>query len=149
VRRRLAVWARDFVDPDAFAVDDTAFPKDGNSSPGVARMYCGALGKTANCQVGVSVHAVTDWASAALDWRLFLPESWDDHKATTPDQADETRRRRQRCVIPDEARHREKWRLALDMIDELTGWGLPARRWWPTPVTATPPASVKGSPTAD
>ncbi|MEU4741942.1 IS701 family transposase [Actinosynnema sp. NPDC023658] len=127
VRRRLAVWARDFVDPDAFAVDDTAFPKDGYSSPGVARMYCGALGKTANCQVGVSVHAVTDWASAALDWRLFLPESWDDHKATTPDSAAETRRRWERCAIPDDQRHREKWRLALDMIDELTGWDLPAR----------------------
>ena len=127
MRRRLTLWARDFVDPDAFAVDDTAFPKDGSSSPGVARMYCGALGKTANCQVGVSVHAVTDWASAALDWRLFLPESWDDHKTVDRDQAAETRRRRERCATPDDQRHREKWRLALDMIDELTGWGLPAR----------------------
>lgn len=127
VRRRLAVWARDFVDPDALVVDDTGFPKDGTSSPGVARMYCGALGKRANCQVGVSVHAATDWASAALDWRLFLPESWDDRKATTPDQATEARRRRERCAIPDDQRHREKWRLALDMIDELVEWGLPAR----------------------
>ncbi|MCP2094314.1 DDE superfamily endonuclease, partial [Actinosynnema pretiosum] len=59
VRRRLAVWAAGFVDPDALAVDDTGFPKDGTSSPGVARMYCGALGKRGNCQVGVSVHAVT------------------------------------------------------------------------------------------
>ena len=37
-----------------------------------------ALGKTGNCQIGVSVHTVTDWASAAVDWRLFLPASWDD-----------------------------------------------------------------------
>jgi SRSO17 transposase len=86
VRRRLVRWAADFVDPDALAIDDTGFPKDGTSSPGVARMYCGALGKRGNCQIGVSVHAVTDWASAAVDWRLFLPESWDDRK--TADEQD-------------------------------------------------------------
>src|SRR6059058_4310741 len=62
VRRRLTGWAGEFVDPDALVIDDTGFPKDGKDSPGVARMYCGALGKTGNCQVGVSVHAVTDWA---------------------------------------------------------------------------------------
>nr|WP_308257131.1 transposase [Saccharothrix luteola] len=81
VRRRPAGWAAGFVDPDALVIDDTGFPKDGKDSPGVARMYCGALGKTGNCQIGVSVHAVTDWASAAIDWRLFLPESWNDEKA--------------------------------------------------------------------
>jgi SRSO17 transposase len=143
VRRRLAVWAAEFVDPRALVIDDTGFPKDGKDSPGVARMYCGALGKTGNCQIGVSVHAVTDWASAAIDWRLFLPESWDDRKAgqvggeqTTsqvlPEVLAEIRRRRTRSQIPDEVRHREKWRLALDMLDEITGqstgqWGLPRR----------------------
>src|SRR5690349_25113286 len=59
VRRRLAVWANEFVDPQAWIIDDTGFPKDGIRSPGVARMYCGALGKTGNCQIGVSVHAGT------------------------------------------------------------------------------------------
>jgi SRSO17 transposase len=132
VRRRLAVWAQEFVDPRALVIDDTGFPKDGKDSPGVARMYCGALGKTGNCQVGVSVHAVTDWASAAIDWRLFLPESWDEEKAADGQAAAEIRRRRTRSVIPDEVRHREKWRLALDMLDEITGqspdqWGLPRR----------------------
>jgi SRSO17 transposase len=128
VRRRLAGWAGEFVDPDALVVDDTGCPKDGRDSPGVARMYCGALGKTGNCQVGVSVHAVTDWASAAIDWRLFLPESWDDAKATEGEAAAEIRGRRARSAIPEAVRHREKWRLALDMIDEVTGqWGLPQR----------------------
>jgi SRSO17 transposase len=47
----------------------------------VARQYSGTLGKVANCQIGVSVHAVTDTASCPLDWRLFLPESWDAVKA--------------------------------------------------------------------
>ncbi|MBB5960719.1 SRSO17 transposase [Saccharothrix tamanrassetensis] len=113
VRRRLAVWAAGFVDPDALAVDDTGFPKDGTSSPGVARKYCGALGKRGNCQVGVSVHAVTDWTSAAVDWRWFLPESWDDHKIDDGQAAAEIARKRARCSIPDRVRHREKWRLAL------------------------------------
>src|ERR1700743_3399078 len=81
VRRRVARWAEEFVRPEAFVIDDTGFPKDGVDSPGVARMYCGALGKTGNCQIGVSVHAVTDWASAAIDWRLFLPTSLDDTTA--------------------------------------------------------------------
>ena len=133
VRRRLARWADGFVAPQAYVVDDSGFPKDGVDSPGVARQYCGALGKTGNCQVGVSVHAVTDWASAAIDWRLFLPESWDDASAADVETASEIRRRRTRAKIPDEVRHREKWRLALDMLDEITGdqagggWGLPHR----------------------
>ena len=128
VRRRLATWAAEFVGPDALVIDDTGFPKDGKDSPGVARMYCGALGKTGNCQIGVSVHAVTDWASAAVDWRLFVPQSWDDEQATDEQTAARIRARRDRCAIPDEVRHREKWRLALDMLDEVTGaWGLPAR----------------------
>ena len=55
-------------------VDDTGFPKDGTCSVGVQRQYSGTLGKTANCQLGVSVNAVTEQASCPLDWRLFLPE---------------------------------------------------------------------------
>jgi len=127
VRRRLAGWAVDFVRPEALVIDDTGFPKDGSASPGVARMYSGALGKVGNCQIGVSVHAATDWASAALDWRLFLPASWDDTGATDPAEAAEVRGRRARAGIPQDARHREKWRLALDMLDEITSWDVPAR----------------------
>jgi SRSO17 transposase len=81
VRARLACRAVEVLDPAAWVFDDTGFPKDGNGSPGVARQYSGTLGKVANCQIGVSVHAVTDTASCPLDWRLFLPESWDVVKA--------------------------------------------------------------------
>src|SRR3954452_22229626 len=96
-------------------------------------MYSGTLGKVGNCQIGVSVHAVTDWASAAMDWRLFLPKSWDDTTTDDTDLAATIRGRRVRCKIPDRVRHRQKWRLALDMLDEVLGdpaadgWGLPAR----------------------
>jgi hypothetical protein len=81
VRARLAERAVQLIDPVAWVFDDTGFPKDGTASPGVARQYSGTLGKVANCQIGVSVHAVTDTASCPLDWRLFLPESWDVVKA--------------------------------------------------------------------
>ena len=68
-------------------IDDTGFPKDGTASPCVARQYSGTLGKTANCQVGVSVHLVNEHASCAADWRLFCPESWDDKALDDPVQA--------------------------------------------------------------
>ena len=124
VRERLARRAIEVIGPDAWVVDDTGFPKDGTASPGVARQYSGTLGKVANCQIGVSISAVTDTASCPLDWRLFLPERWDDACAATPEQAAAIEARRARAGIPDAVRHREKWRLALDMLDELAGWQL-------------------------
>ena len=124
VRERLAVRAVAAIGPDAWVVDDTGFPKDGAASPGVARQYSGTLGKVANCQIGVSISAVTDTASCPLDWRLFMPERWDDAQAATPQAAATIRARRTRAGIPDSVRHREKWRLALDMLEELAGWGL-------------------------
>jgi SRSO17 transposase len=113
VRRRLAERLVAELGPTAWAVDDTSFPKDGEHSVGVQRQYCGTLGKTANCQLGVSVNAVTEQASCPLDWRLFLPESW---------EADA--RRRAACHLPDSVHHRPKWQLVLDMVDELGTWGL-------------------------
>src|SRR3982750_310491 len=82
VRERLAHRAVAVIAPDAWVVDDTGFPKDGTASPGVARQYSGTLGKVGNCQIGVSVAAVTDAASCPLNWRLFVPERWDDAEAT-------------------------------------------------------------------
>lgn len=113
VRRRLAARMTAQIAPLGWVVDDSALPKDGRWSPGVAHQYCGALGKTANCQVVVSVNAVTDRASCPLDWRLFLPAGWDSDWE-----------RRARAKIPEDVRHRAKWQLALDSLDQLIAWGL-------------------------
>jgi SRSO17 transposase len=125
VRRNAATFGARLIDPVAYAVDDTGLPKDGGASPCVARQYCGQLGKVANCQVAVSVQMVTDDASLAADWRLFCPESWDDRVLGDPAEAEAARLRREKAKVPEDARHREKWRLALDMLDEMLGWGLP------------------------
>jgi SRSO17 transposase len=114
VRERLAVRMSGLIGPEAWVIDDTGFPKFGRRSVGVARQYSGALGKIGNCQIGVSVNAVTAQASCPLDWRLYLPAEWDDDP------------RRVACRVPEEVRHEPKWKLALDMLDELAGWGLQA-----------------------
>jgi SRSO17 transposase len=82
---------------------------------GVARQYSGTLGKVGNCQIGVSVSAASEAASCPLTWRLFLPAAWDDDTM-----------RRDKAHLPAGERHREKWRLALEMLDELREWGLAA-----------------------
>ena len=127
VRRNVARWFASSQPVEALVIDDTGFPKDGTASPCVARQYSGTLGKVANCQVGVSVHLVSERASCAADWRLFCPDSWDDAALGDPVAAAGARRRRERAGIPGEVRHAEKWRLALEMIDEMAGpggWGV-------------------------
>ncbi|WP_329438718.1 IS701 family transposase [Streptomyces sp. NBC_01426] len=111
VQRRICERMLPLIAPTAWVIDDVSLPKDGRMSVGVAPQYCGALGKRANCQVAVSVHAATDTASCPLQWRLFLSRSW---------EADDDRRTSTR--VPAEVTHREKWRLALDMLDTLSEW---------------------------
>src|SRR5256886_5071833 len=127
VRRNVARWFASSQPVEALVIDDTGFPKDGNASPCVARQYSGTLGKTANCKIAVSVHLVSEHASCAADWRLFCPESWDDDDAAGEVAAAGIRRRRERAHIPDDVRHTGKWRLALEMLDEMAGpggWGV-------------------------
>jgi len=113
VRARLARRLSAAIAPQAWIVDDTGFAKFGRSSVGVARQYSGTLGKIGNCQIGVSINAAGEGASCPLDWRLFLPAEWD-----------EDGERRAKAHLPDEIGHEPKWRLALEMLDELRGWEL-------------------------
>jgi len=117
VRRALARRMSRELSPDAWVIDDTGFPKFGKMSVGVARQYSGALGKIGNCQIGVSINAATEDASCPLDWRLFIPEEWDE-------QTEFNRQRRAKTKLPEDVHHVEKWRLALQMIDELRAWGI-------------------------
>jgi SRSO17 transposase len=101
-------------------IDDTSFPKQGKASVGVARQYCGALGKRANCQVVVSAEYVADepQSSRPLHWpvsgRLYLPEGW---------AAD--RERRERAHVPEEVGFRSKPQIALSVVDLSGEWGVP------------------------
>ena len=100
VRRNVARWFAAGQPVEALVVDDTGFPKDGDASPCVARQYSGTLGKTGNCQIGVSVHLVNEHASCAADWRLYCPASWDDAAAGDPVAAARAVSRRTRAGIP-------------------------------------------------
>jgi SRSO17 transposase len=97
----------ELADPGAVLVlDASAFPKKGDDSCGVARQWCGRLGKVDNCQVGVFLAYAAPRGHAPLDRRLYLPEDW---------AADAPRRRK--CHVPEGVVFREKWRIALDLLD--------------------------------
>jgi SRSO17 transposase len=95
--------------PDAhLIVDDTALPKKGSHSVGVAHQYCGALGKQANCQCLVSLTLARNEVPVPIALRLYLPEGW----AADP-------KRRAKARVPEDISFRPKWRIALDEIDRL------------------------------
>jgi hypothetical protein len=94
------------------AVDDTGFPKQGRHSVGVTRQYCGALGKTGNCQVGVTTALI----GATRVWPPSCELCWPQEWAADAERRDETR-------VPSTARCREKWRIALAHVREVTKAG--------------------------
>ena len=115
IQRRLARrLADDGAEPIYWVLDETSFPKAGEHSVGVARQYCGALGKIANCQVAVSLHWSQSEVSYPISWRLFLPTGWIQDDA-----------RRQAARIPTEVVHRTKQALAVELIDQAREWSLP------------------------
>jgi len=99
---------------EAWVLDDTGFPKDGKDSPGVKRQYSGTLGKTGNCQVGVSVHAVGKDGTVPLGWALYVPEDWCIDKE-----------RRKKAKIPDEVVFRTKSELGVELVERASGWDVP------------------------
>jgi SRSO17 transposase len=98
----------------AWIVDDTGFPKKGKHSVGVARQYCGQLGKQDNCQVAVSLSIANDFASLPVAYRLYLPQSWANDEA-----------RRAKAGVPEDIEFKTKPRIALDQIKWACGASLP------------------------
>ena len=102
------------ADPQAVLIlDPSAFPKSGAESCGVARQWCGRLGKQDNCQLGVFLAYAAPGGYAPLDRRLYLPEGW----ASDPV-------RRAKCHVPDAVTFRESWRIAVDLLQRCRE-GLP------------------------
>jgi len=99
------------IEPEAWVLDDTGVVKDGKHSPGVKRQYSGTLGKTGNCQVTVSLHAVGARGTVPLGFRLYLPEEW----------CDDLPRRRQ-AKIPDEVEFQTKPALGGELVARAAGW---------------------------
>ena len=98
----------------AWIVDDTGFPKKGKHSAGVARQYCGQVGKQDNCRVAVSVSVATWHASLPIAWRLYLPEIWAKDSE-----------RRQKVGIPEEVQFQTKPQIALEQIRQAVDKEIP------------------------
>jgi SRSO17 transposase len=99
--------------PDAvLVIDDTALVKQGRHSVGVARQYCGQLGKKANCQALVSLTLARAEVPVCVGLRLFLPRAWAEDAA-----------RRTRAGVPEAILSRPKWQIALDELDRVRAVG--------------------------
>jgi SRSO17 transposase len=99
---------------EAWIIDDTGFPKQGQHSVGVARQYCGQLGKQDNCQVAVSLSLANHHASLPVAYRLYLPQDW---------AAD--RDRRHKAAVPDAVEFKTKPEIALEQLRWACEIGLP------------------------
>jgi SRSO17 transposase len=95
-------------------VDDTGFPKQGTHSVGVARQYCGQLGKQDNCQVAVSLSVANDQASLPIAYRLYLPEAWADDPL-----------RRAKAGVPEAIGFETKTAIALGQLRQAREDGVP------------------------
>ncbi len=98
----------------AWVVDDTGFPKKGQHSVGVARQYCGQVGKQDNCRVAVSLSVTTDSASMPVAFDLYLPEIWASDKV-----------RREKAGVPKEVGFQTKPQIALEQIRRARERGVP------------------------
>ena len=99
---------------EVWIIDDTGFPKKGRHSVGVARQYCGQLGKEDNCQVAVSLSIANHHASLPVAYRLYLPQDW----------ADDGDRRR-KAGVPADIGFQTKHEIALDQVRWACEAGLP------------------------
>jgi len=100
---------------EAWVVDETGWLKQGQHSVGVSHQYCGAAGKSANCQVSVELVVSEGWVAAPIAAQLYLPKSWS-----------EDIRRRAEAGVPEEIVFRTKSELALQLIEQAHADGVSA-----------------------
>ena len=115
--RRVAQWVvpkMDFSGGGWWIIDDTGFPKKGKHSVGVARQWCGMLGKQDNCQAAVSVSLSCEQGSLPVAWQLYLPQEWADDAE-----------RRLKAGVPEEVRFATKTQIALGQLRALLSRGAP------------------------
>jgi SRSO17 transposase len=98
----------------ALIIDDTGFPKKGSHSVGVARQYCGQLGKPDNCQVAVSLSVATHQGSLPIAYRLYLPKDWADDPI-----------RRATAGVPEDVTFQTKAEIALRQLRQVLMDGVP------------------------
>ena len=101
-------------------VDGCDFPKKGTESVGVSRQYCGAVGKTENCQAGVFLGYSGAKGYGLIDKRLYMPEKW---------FGDSYAERREKCGVPKDLVFQTKPQMASEMIKKAVGSGLFPARW--------------------
>ena len=113
--------ATTIADPlGVISADSSEFPKKGKDSVGVAKQYCGRLGKLENCQSGVFIGYASPKGYALLDRRVFLPEKW---------FTEAYEGRREKCKIPDDITFKTKPQLAVEMINRIYASGLFPAQW--------------------
>jgi SRSO17 transposase len=98
----------------AWIIDDTGFPKKGKHSVGVARQYCGQLGKQDNCRVAVSLSVSNANSSLPITWQLYLPEAWANDA-----------KRRKKTGIPKQVQFQTKPAMALKQLKKAVEEGVP------------------------
>lgn len=121
LQHREALVAADLGCADGVLIcDGSGFPKKGEHSVGVARQYCGALGKVANCQHGVFTAYASSRGYTFVDRRLYMPEHW---------FAEDFAEKRQRCGVPQDLRFRTEPELALEMLRGVAARGVLPFQW--------------------
>lgn len=101
----------DLGSPDgAIIFDETGFVKKGNDSIGVARQYCGSIGKVENCQIGVFAAYVSQYGYSLLDKRVYIPEKWFN---------EQYKEKREKCKLPEHIEFKTKPQLAVEMLTDI------------------------------
>lgn len=118
--QRLVTLSLADADDGVFLIDESGMPKQGRHSAGVARQYCGALGKVCSSQVGVFVGYASNKGYTLVDGQLFIPEDWFGEQMAAL---------RQEVGLPSDLTFRTKPQIAVELLQAIAAGGLLQGRW--------------------